>query len=177
MALHRLVINTNLTATQDAANMRLNGTGSYTNVARLVDWLRGFVIGNRTGNMLIKVGAVQATGLVTFTGAPTADETVTIGNVVFTAKDSGATGNQFNIGGSVTATALNLATAINASANLTGKITASPNLGVVTLTSVVPGLIGNALALSESMSNTTVTAFASGTDGTAYNMTLGKAIS
>lgn len=176
MALNRLVIETPLTTAQDAAVMRLNGTGSWRNIFALLSWLRGFAKGTRRGNMKLKVGAVRATGLVTFGGLPVADETVTIGNVVFTAKDSGATGNQFNIGANVTAHAANLTTAINASANLTGKITATSSEGVVTLTAVVPGLMGNALALSESMSNTTVTAFASGTDGTAYNLTLGQVI-
>lgn len=34
----------------------------------------------------------------TFTGDPTANDTITVADTAFTAKDSGATGNQFNIG-------------------------------------------------------------------------------
>jgi hypothetical protein len=37
--------------------------------------------------------------------------------------------------------------------------------GVITLTSLVPGQIGNGLALAENADNTAVTAFASGTEG------------
>lgn len=178
MALTRLVIDTPLTATQDLANVRMNGTGSWHNVFRLMDWLRGFAKGTRRGNILVKVGAVRAAGTVTFTGRPVADETLTIANVTFTAKDSGATGDQFDTSaGSVTTTAANLVVAVNASTNLTGKVVASSALGVVTLTAVVPGLQGNGLDLTESMTNTTKSAFASGTDGTAYSLTLGKLIS
>jgi len=126
--------------------------------------------GNEMASLAFKVGAVQATGLITSTGAATADETITVCNVVFTAKASGATGNQFNLSGTVATQATNIATAINASADLTGIVTASALLGVVTLTAVVPGLIGNGLALSESMTNVAVTAFANGADGTAYTL-------
>ncbi len=115
--------------------------------------------------LVASTNAVQAAGLVTFTGAPTAAETVTIANVVFTARASGATGNEFNIGGSITLTAAALAAAINASTNLAGIVTATSNVGVVTITSVLSGKGGNGLALSESMSNTTVTAFANGAEG------------
>lgn len=108
------------------------------------------------------VSLVKAAGLVTFTDAPAPDETLSICNVTFTAKASGATGNQFNIGGDVTATALALKNAINSSANLSGKVTADSALGVVTITCVVPGVQGNSFELSENMANTAVTAFAGG---------------
>lgn len=178
MALTRIVIDTPLTATQDAANLRMNGTGSWRNVFRLAAWLRGFVKGTRRGNMRVKVGTVQAVGLITFTGRPVADETLTVCNQTLTAKDSGANGTtQFDTAVSNTTTATNCAACINANTSLTGKVTATSNLGVVTITAVVPGLSGNGLDLTEAMTTTAVTAFASGTDGTAFNLTLGKVIS
>lgn len=176
MAFTRLVIESPLTATQDLANLRMNGTGSWRNVFRLMDWLRGFAKGTRSGSMLVKIGAVKATGTVTFTGRPTANETMTVLNQTLTAKDSGANGTtQFNTDVALVAvTAASLAACINANTSLTGKVTATSALGVVTITAVVPGLIGNGLDLTESMSNTTAAAFASGTDGTAFSLTLGR---
>ena len=141
-----------------------------TSIIELSTYLRAIAGGILSSTISVAQNALQATGLVTFTGAPTADETITIGNVVFTAKASGATGNEFNIGGSVTITAANLVTAINASASLAGIVTATSLVGVVTLTSVVPGLIGNAISLSEGLSNATVTAFANGSNGTLISL-------
>lgn len=171
MSLQRLVINTSLTSAGFKSWCDL-APGQLPALNNFADYVGAVLGGNQSALFSFNVGAVQATGLVTFTGAPSADETVTICNVVFTAKASGATGNQFNIGGSITATALNLATAINASSSLSGIVTASPNVGVVTLTAVVPGTMGNGLGLSETLSNATVTAFSGGTDGTAYSIDL-----
>lgn len=182
MASTRIVIETPLTATQDAANLRLNGTGSWRNVFALLSWLRGFAKGTRRGNMLLKQGAVKATGSVAITGRPTADETMVVAGVTLTAKDSGANGTtQFNTSNTDTlVTAQNLAACINANTTLNKFLSASaagahPS-STVTITCIVPGLIGNGLILTESMTNVAVTAFASGTDGTAYNLTLGQVI-
>src|SRR5574343_1125761 len=71
--------------------------------------------GAKNGVINVKIGAVAASKAGTFTGAPTATETVTIKGVAFTARASGATGNEFNIGGTVTLTASALKDAINAS--------------------------------------------------------------
>lgn len=142
--------------------------GSDVAMPQILNYLQG--LPSTYGAIVVaSTNAVQAAGLVTFTGAPTAADTVTIANVVFTARASGATGNEFNIGGTVTITATNLAAAINASANLTNKVTATSLAGVVTVTATLAGLMGNGLGLSESMDNTTVTAFASGAEGTSLS--------
>jgi phage tail sheath gpL-like len=85
-----------------------------------------------------------ASGTLTLTSA-VATNTVTINGVTFTAIASGATGNQFNIGGSDTITAANLAASINASvtALVSGYVTASSSGTVVTVTSAFTGLSGN----------------------------------
>jgi phage tail sheath gpL-like len=180
MALHRIVIDTNLTATQDAANLRLNGTGSWFNGKNLVDWMRSFVTGSRTGNMKVKVGAVQATGTITFSSL-VADDTVTVNGVVFTAKASPSGANQFALGADDTAAAVNFAAKINASAiaNIVSVLTATSALGVVTLTAICPGLQGNCntIAISAHGSVSGSGRLTSGTDGTAYDLTLGKVIS
>lgn len=72
-------------------------------------WLKGaFGQPNSTGT-------VAAAGAITFAGQPAADSTVTINAVVFTFKASGASGNQCNIAGSLTATLAALVTVLNAS--------------------------------------------------------------
>lgn len=140
-----------------------------------VDYLTGIIGGSLQGaSLAFKVGAVQAAGTLTVaTGGSANNETCSICNVTFTAKTSGATGNQFNISATAATQATNMAAAINASSDLTGKVTASASEGVVTITAVVPGLIGNGLQLSAgTLANVTLGAFANGTDGTAYNIDL-----
>lgn len=95
--------------------------------------------------------ATRASGTVTFSAVASADDTVIVNGVTFTAKASGATGNQFNIGASATASAANLAAAINASASamVSQQVTASPALGVVTIYSTQYGVAGNSVTLAE----------------------------
>lgn len=162
--------------TNTSANSTLKNLSnvSIANAFRnLGSWFQQIGQGGANFNGKVLTGVVQATGAVTFSGAPTAAETLSIANVTFTARASGASGNEFNIGGTTTITATNLAAAINASANLSGKVTATSALGVVTLTSVVGGLVGNGLELSESMTNTTVTAFSGGSDGSSVTLNKG----
>lgn len=81
----------------------------------------------------------------------TADDTVTIGTITFTAKASGATGNEFNIGADATADAVALAAAINASSSVAGLVTAEAASGTVTLTYTIDPRAAEALcALSTS---------------------------
>jgi hypothetical protein len=116
--------------------------------------------------------AVAASVVGTFTGAPSVDDTITVNGVAFTAKASGATGNQFNIGGTVTITATNFVTAFNASASAaaSGLMVASSLSGVVTITCLQPGLIGNAIQCSESCSNFAFAASATALSGGTGNL-------
>jgi|HubBroStandDraft_3_1064219.scaffolds.fasta_scaffold137486_2 hypothetical protein len=106
-------------------------------------------------------GPVAATSTWTFASTgPTNNETCTVANITFTAKTSGATGNQFNISATPSVVAANFAAAINASPNLKGICTAVAASGVVTLTAAVPGLIGNGIETGVgNLANTTVVAF------------------
>jgi hypothetical protein len=144
---------------------------------RLGDFLRGMAVGAYRGTVQVRTGAVKATATLTFTGAPTADETFVVCGVTFTAKDSGATGDQFNIGADVTETAANVVTAVNASAStdVTGAVVASSALGVVTFTALVAGTAGNGYVLTESLSNASRVDFAGGTNGTATTLAAGGA--
>lgn len=109
-----------------------------------------------------RVGVATAT--LTFTGVPVAAEAFVLNGVTFTARASGASGNEFNIGGTVTATANNVVAAVNGSASVgvAGLITASNVAGVVTFTADTPGAAGNALTLTEALTNASRTVFAGG---------------
>jgi hypothetical protein len=97
-------------------------------------WLKG-AFGQPT-----TAGAVAATGTITLTANLNATDTVTVDGVVYTAVASGATGNQFNIGGTAALTATAMAAIINGSTNVAAAAVGA----VVTLTAKVTGHGGNA---------------------------------
>ncbi len=91
-----------------------------------------------------QASAVRASGTFTLT-AVIATDAISINGVTFTAVASGAVANQFNVGVSDTATAVNLAAAINASvtALVSGYVTAAAVGTVVTVSSTDYGIMGN----------------------------------
>lgn len=97
--------------------------------------------------------AVAATGNVTLTGLPVADETVTINGQIYVFKAAAAGALEVTIGADADATGSNLATKINANSIV---VTANNVAGVVTLTAITAGTSGNALTLAEAATNTTV---------------------
>jgi hypothetical protein len=102
---------------------------------------------------IIEVGfdaGSKASGTATL-NAVVATNTLTVNGVVFTGVSPGpAVGDQFVIGADDTATAANIAAAINASATagVLGVVTASSAAAVVTITAVQPGVQGNAITLA-----------------------------
>jgi hypothetical protein len=124
---------------------------------KVISYFKGLESGSQPGGPYtvdIQVAggdAVAASGTATITHANlTAGDTITIARVVVTARASGATGNEFNIGADATADATALTTLINTSSSFTGICTATSALGVVTITSAVKGTIGNGLLLATS---------------------------
>lgn len=96
---------------------------------------------------LLNDDAVVASGTITIADVSkvTANDTYQIGGLVLTAKASGASTNEFNIGVSETATALALANAINLYSTV---VRARSALGVCTIRAVIAGTMGNQIALS-----------------------------
>jgi hypothetical protein len=121
-----------------------------------------------SGRINVVTGAVKAYSTVTFTARPTAGQTMSLLGVTITARDSGATGAEFNTSSSsVTTTAENLVAMINANTTLNKIVVATNLLGVVTITAKAPGLVGNyLLATSESMDNTTAVSWTAGAEDT-----------
>jgi hypothetical protein len=119
-------------------------------ISRFID---GFNTGNeRPGTLTVSVpeNGTAATGTLTFTSA-VATNTFAVAGVTFTAVASGATNNQFNIGGSNAITAANAVTAILASttAAVNNSVTATSNAsGVVTVSSLSFDATGNFIALA-----------------------------
>lgn len=136
-------------------------TGSQREFIReLINELKGFASGARNGSMIVELenatNTTKATGTITCTGVPTANDTVTIGGKVLTWKASAGNENEITIGGSATTSGDALAAAINANSVLAGLVSATAATGVVTITCVVPGRIGNLITTAEAGTNTTV---------------------
>jgi hypothetical protein len=91
----------------------------------------------------------HASATATFSGVPTADDTVVIGPTTLTWKASAANQSQITIGGSAAASATALAAAINAHTALAGLVSASAADTVVTISSDIPGRVGNLVTLAE----------------------------
>lgn len=173
-SLVRLVLTSGGTAADFKSECPL-AVGGRDAINNFMDYVGGSVGGNVNGvSYAFKVGAVQSAGTLTVaTGGSVNDQACTILNVTLTGKTSSTANNEFSISATAATQATNMATAINASTSLAGKVTASALNGVVTITSVVPGLMSNGLQLSAgNLANVTAGAFAGGLDGTAYNVDL-----
>lgn len=133
--------------------------GGKTAIAqRLVDYIQRIISGNELAYgtsqppslaLSITGNAVRASGTLTCVSV-IATDTVLINGVEFAAVNSGATGNQFVRTADNTVTATNLAAAINASvtALVSGYVTATSALGVVTVYSTNYGIFGNQVTMS-----------------------------
>lgn len=163
------IANPNLTVT--TSNRDLFAKSRHTECNRLVDYFRALSSGTTHGSgstltVADLANQTQASGTVTCASVSAAD-TVTVGNIVFTAVSGTPSGNQFKRGVSDTADGLSLATAINANTSLNPYVVAANASGVVTVSSISLGALGNLLQLSSS-NNTrlAVVALASGADAT-----------
>lgn len=136
-------------------------------------FFHGLVGGDHDGQVTVQVNsgdAVAAHGTITFSSFTNAD-TFTIGSETFTCETSGASGNnQFNKGGTDTLSAAAAVLIINAHPNLKQTVLATSALGVITVTSTVPGLIGNYINIAISAhGSVSASKLASGADATTYS--------
>lgn len=136
----------------------LNGVASVINGALTggsVAWTgTNFVVSSSTTGE-----GVDAHGTVTFTGAGTAADTLTLNGVAITFVASGPTGNQVLIGGSAAATAANLQTFLQNSANSLLTVASYSTVGaVLTITYKTVGTGGNAYSMVKSSTAITLSA-------------------
>lgn len=137
-----------------SVSLQNDSTGSFQcdniSLPNLALWFRGYQTTN------IELGSVTATGTVTLsTTGPAADDTVTIGGNVLTFVAANPGPMEVLIGGTLGATATNLANAINDLTNALG-VTATANAGVVTVSANAPGTGGNAITLAKNGDNIAV---------------------
>lgn len=175
MSLQRLVIDTGSLSADGFKSVCDLSPGQLPALQNLENYIGAISGGNQMASIAIKVGAVQAAGSLTVAaGGSTATQACTICNVTLTARASNPAANEFVVSATAATQAANMAAAINASADLAGKVVATvPSGGIVLITSLVPGLMGNGLQLSAgNLGNVTLAAFADGTDGTSYTLDL-----
>lgn len=148
----------NVSGLNFAADTNLNGVASTINAALTgasIEWNANYqqfvVTSNSTG------AGAPATGSITLTGNPAANDTVTVGGTAVTFVSSNPTGNQVLIGGSAAATAVNLQAFLSAStdANIS-KANYSLSGDVITVTYKTVGTGGNAFTLAKSSTAITV---------------------
>jgi phage tail sheath gpL-like len=118
----------------------------------------GLTMNDRHTSIIGDIAGVAASGTLTFTGQPTANQTVTIGGTVVTFVASGATGPQVNIGASATATVAALLAFLQGStdANISKATYAASGTLAITVTYGLSGQVGNAFTLATTVTGATV---------------------
>lgn len=139
---------TNLNAVASAITTALSGAGTCV-------WNgTEFVITSATTG-----AGVDATGTITFTGNPTASDTVTVNGLAITFVSGTPSGNQVLIGSTKELTAVNLWTFLSTSSNADLTVmTFSVTGAVVTCTSKTVGTGGNSYTLAKSSASISVSA-------------------
>lgn len=131
-------------------------------------FLNGVAAGAHRAKLSVQTGAsapVQASGTITCASVANND-TIIIGGLTFTAKTSPSGSVEFTRGVSDTADAADLAAKINAHATLSLVVSAAAASGVVTLTALQPGVVGNFIATRQGVGSTMTCAAAALTGGT-----------
>lgn len=150
--------------TKISGDAKLTASAGRLNLVKLSQLLAGMASGATDFSSGTVDVVTTAKALVTFTGAASNNETLTINGVTFTAKTSGAVAanGEFNLSATVATQATNLAAAIAAvtDARISGIVTASASLGVVTVSAVYPSYACLGYDITENMTNTAVTAWA-----------------
>jgi hypothetical protein len=170
MSFQRIVIESPLSAVGFQSVCDLS-PGPYEGLQALQSYLGSVAGGQQSAKLQIQVGAVKASGTVTFSSTgPTNGQTCTILGVTFTAQSAAPSAGAaaFQVNATPATVAANLAAAINGYSAFAGIITATSALGVVTVSMVVPGTLGNYMLaiVNVNLSNAVFVNWAGGTNGT-----------
>lgn len=182
MAQAKIVFVHSETATDIKRVLQGPRSAPFAGLNHIHNYLGALQSGVRKASVEVDVALVQASGTVTFSAVASANDTVLVNGVTFTAKASGAGANEFNIGADEVASAANLAAAINASvtALVSGYVSASSALGVVTVVASQFGKMGNLVTIAEGVDGGSVISVSGarligGTDGTSLTYYCGGA--
>ena len=142
-------------------------------LSRLLD---SYDSGAHQGAINVRTGAAKASGTFTFSSV-IATDVLTVNGIDFTCVASGASDEEFNVGGDDTESAANAAAAINASteAIVTDNVVATSSGAVVTITARYAGTMGNCITIADSDSTITTSGarLTGGSDGTETNFDIG----
>jgi len=151
----------NITGLDFTAQTNLNGVASVISTALAA---AGTCVWNANYNRFEITSAssgagTAASGTITLTGNPAANDTVTVGGTLITFVSANPVGSQVLLGSTAAQTAANLQAFLQASADVNiSKCRYSTTLGVVTATYASVGTAGNAFTLAKSSTNITLSA-------------------
>lgn len=164
MSLTTIELDTRLSA--DELGSYLVFSDKYKGANSIAQYIQAMSGGIRQGSLTVKLGAIKAAGTLTITSTgPALGNTIIVAGVTLTAVASAPTDVQFVRHNTPATAAANIATAINLNPTLSGIVSATSALGVVTVSAVVPGKSGNGLVLSTAAANTVAVSFTGGSDG------------
>lgn len=149
---------TKLTITHDgadlAADLQSKGITAQNGGIQHLNWFQNLlnsIVSKQknasTVTVIDKGDGVAASGTITLSSF-VATDTITVGTQTFTSAASPSGANQFLSTGGDTTVAAAAAAAIAAHTSLTNVVTASAATGVITVTSLVKGLIGNQIGIA-----------------------------
>lgn len=169
MSKQLIIIDTDLSAAGFKSVVNLEA-GRLESIIQLENYMGAIAGGSQSAELSVKVGAVSASATLTVSSTGSvAAQAGSILNVSLTGRASAPAVNEFIVSTTPSVQATNMAAAINSSASFAGKVTAVAVGAVVTITSVVPGVMSNGLQISAgNLANVALSAFASGSDGTSY---------
>jgi phage tail sheath gpL-like len=151
MAKVKILINsTNESASLLAEQLEVaDSTKAAEGIQGLINYLRAAKATKDDISIKVESGVAAASGTVTCASVQALD-TVTIAGVVLTAVSGAPAANEFDISGTNTQAATSLKAAINANATLAQALSADSAIGVVTITCLENGDVGNLVTLASS---------------------------
>jgi phage tail sheath gpL-like len=133
-----------------AANQELPAVADVLEIAASQDLKRGSLVNVNGAQIAATTDGVKASGTITFTANPSANNTVTVDTTTLKFVSATPGENEVLIGDDVAATIDNVIAALPAS------VTGTKADGVLTITAAKDGTAGNDIALAKSGSNITV---------------------
>lgn len=170
-------LNLNIKTQVDTSDYALSGQ-PVENMTKICKLLDGIKSGHLQGTVDIQYSAtnpVAASGTLTLSSMAAA-ATCVVGSETFTASSTPSGEQQFEIDGNDTADAAALAAAINAHSTLSLVVSATSSAGVVTITCLQKGVIGNEIKLTGDTGCTASGAYLTGGTGGAASavVTVGR---